>query len=237
MSLRIQLSSSLFYLLLLCTTPGIADEGAQYQGGVVSNPAVLTVPVTFKVVFSEPTDLHDMCTGTEISGRLKEDLKVNKKVIAAAGSIVTGYVQKIDKNGKVIGSLDEKKQRHSVCRLVFDEIILGNHERLKVQALPIETMSIFNNKGEFRSISVGPGGVIKKIESLDVLETAFDIVISRSMVERGMCFKASDEIELRNSYIGSELNATADKAGNETISAKAEMAQKKSIASKKQTTL
>jgi len=237
MSLRKHLSLSTFCLLLLLSTKTSAfADGVEsvLKGGIVSSPSELTVPVTFKVVFFEPVDLRKMCTGTEISGQLKEDLKVNKKVIAAAGCIVTGYVQEVNKKGDVVG-ITEKKQRHSVYRLVFDEIIIGNKERLKVQALPIETISIFNNRGEFRSITVGHGGVIKKVESLDLLQPGWDIVIPRSMVERRMCFKTSDEIEVRNNYIGSQPDSTT--YSGESIASKAEKSERRRTASKKQIAL
>ncbi len=223
MSLRKSLLSTLCLLLLGSALGALADETESFlKGGVVSSPSELTVPVTFKVVFFEPIDLHKMHTGTEISGRLKADLKVNQKVVAPAGSIVTGYVQMVDKKGSDAVGITEEKRKHSGYRLVFDEIILGSKERLKLRALPIETISIFNNKGEFRSITVGPGGVIKKVESLDVFEPGLDLVISRSLVERGMCFKTSDEIEVRNNYLGSDerVASKAGKSGRRKIAAR-----------------
>ncbi|MBX9877412.1 MAG: hypothetical protein K2Y22_03055 [Candidatus Obscuribacterales bacterium] len=228
MSSRTPLLLSTLCLLLLSSTSGaLADETESFlRGGVASSPSELTVPATFKVVFFEPLDLHKMHTGTEISGRLKEDLKVNKNVVAPAGSIVTGYVQMVDKKGSDAVGITEEKRKHSGYRLVFDEIILSNKERLKVQALPIETISVFNNKGEFRSITVGPGGVIKKVESLDVVESVLDIVVSRSMVERGMYFKRNDEIEVRHNYLGSER-----------VASKAEKSRRRQTAIKKQITL
>lgn len=219
MSLKKQLSLCLFCLLpLLGITAGVAVCGAEsfLKGAVDSSPSELTVPVTFRVVFSKPIDLHKMSTGTEISGRLKEDLRVNNKVVAAAGSVVTGYVQRVDKQGSDPVGITEKKRRHSACRVIFDEIILGNKQRLKLEALPVETISVFNNQGEFRSITVGPGGVIKKVESLDVFEPGFDLVLSRSMIESGMCFKTRDEIEVRNNY----------KASNERIASKVRKSEK-----------
>ena|GEM_PF-4554814 len=237
MSLRKHLSLSTFCLLLLLSTKtSVLADGAEsvLKGGIVSSPSELTVPVTFKVVFFEPVDLRKMRTGTEISGQLKEDLKVNKKVVAAAGSIVTGYVQEVNKKGDAVG-ITEKKQRHSGYRLVFDEIIIGNKERLKVQALPIETISIFNNRGEFRSITVGHGGVIKKVESLDLLQPGWDMVIPRSMVERRMCFKTSDEIEVRNNYIGSQPDSTT--YSDESTASKTEKSERRRTASKRQIAL
>lgn len=117
----------------------------------------------FPIVISSQISSKTAKQDDPIQGRLKYDLKIGDRLVAAKGSVVNGHLNYVLKARTILHSLvsPERWYRNSgALGLAFDEIVNENGEHIPLKAQPARQARIIKNKAEGRELGVNHYGQV-----------------------------------------------------------------------------
>lgn len=134
-------------------------EQLQDSPDKVQIAAGTTVPI---VVLSSLTSKHAK-VGDRVEARLKTDMRIAGRIVAARGSTVLGHVSTVYKARRLLAAELQLRKRwmraNGAIGLQFDEIVT-NDGHLKLDAVPATKPRIIANKNEGRLLGVNKKGQI-----------------------------------------------------------------------------
>jgi len=140
-------------------------------------------------------------SNVHVLAHLKKDFIREGQKFAGAGALVKGHVELVDRHGQVIKRTLAKERwisRRPPFRLVFDELVYKGKHVIDLHAVPLRQHSMFSNGTEFRTVNVETGGIVSASGFVDRDEVVPNLLVKKSVMERGVSLKQGDEIELRN---------------------------------------
>ena len=142
----------------------------------------------FPVVISSQINSKTAKSGDVLEARLKYDLKIGDKLIAAKGSMVNGHLNYVLKARSTMHSMlsFERWYRNSGCVGVsFDEIVNEKGEHIPLIATPAQMARIVKNKAEGRVLGVNHNGQITGPWSQQLRYKAIRVGINAAMAPAG----------------------------------------------------
>lgn len=118
--------------------------------------------------------------GDPVEARLKVDIKIGGKLIAAKGTRVVGRVTKADPARRLLHAELSKKRwmrANGSIAIQFDEIVLDTGEHLPLVARPARAPRIVQNRSEGRVLGVNHGGEIATPLSIQLKHQALHLAI------------------------------------------------------------
>ncbi len=142
-------------------------------------PVVVTSEIT-----SKTAKLND-----PIQARLKYDLKIGDRLIAARGSVVRGHINYVLRARTTLHSLvsPERWYRNSgALGIAFDEIVNSGGEHLPLVAQPARSARIVKNKGEGRELGVNHKGQVTGPWSQQLKYKAIRVGLNAALTPAGV---------------------------------------------------
>ncbi len=159
------LATRLFSLFLVVLFAG----GLPATAGDLQNDVPIPTAIQFPVVFQTPINSKYAKIGDIVTGELKEDLTIEQRVVAPAGSIIKGHIEALEASRRLGTSIWHKKHRfHPGCsmKIVFDEIVEPDNTKLSIVGCLSKQKITLNNEAQPREIEVGDKGELKKAEAV-----------------------------------------------------------------------
>jgi hypothetical protein len=117
----------------------------------------------FPIVVTSEITSRTAKVGDPVQARLKYDLKIGDRLVAAKGSVVRGHLNYALKARTPLHALWSKERwyKNSGCLgVAFDEIINEKNEHIPLVAEPAKTALYVKNKGEGRVLGINHRGQI-----------------------------------------------------------------------------
>jgi hypothetical protein len=143
----------------------------------------------FPVVIASQVNSKTAKAGDPIEARLKNDLLIGERLIAHAGSVITGHIDYVLKARTPMRALisSERWYKNAGCLgIVFDEIINEKGEHVPIAAKPAKQSNVINNKGEGRLLGVNNSGQIVEPWSNQLKYKAIRIGLHAAMAPAGV---------------------------------------------------
>lgn len=147
------------------------------------------VGATFPVVMCSQVTSKSAHDGDALEARLKYDLKIGDRLIAARGALVQGHINYVLRARSAMHSLVscERWYRNSGCLGVsFDQLINEKGEHIPLVAMPHQTARIVKNKYEGRVLGVNHNGQITGPWSQQLRYKAIRIGLNAAMAPAGV---------------------------------------------------
>lgn len=147
------------------------------------------VPAKFKISLESELSSKTVMIGDLVEAIALEDVIVNGQTLIPKQSSILGQITDYATGRNVVKSVVSKKERfrrNGELRMEFDTVITPKNHRFKINAAPIEQVSVFNNDGKFRKIQVSQDGTVVKAEGLGVIEPLLLVCVPvpHRMIER-----------------------------------------------------
>jgi len=97
-------------------------------------------------------------------------MKIHGNLIAKKGDGIYGHVVALRSSrhwGGAIAASSERFQRDAGITIVFTKIVTASGERLSIDGRVPQQLSVFNNQGVFKRVTVGEMGEVIKDEAVD----------------------------------------------------------------------
>jgi hypothetical protein len=157
-------------LLILCLSLTSSDLALAIEAKAV-NPGEPTLPfaVQFPMVFKTQIDSSHISVGDRVEGTLKENLTVEGKLVAPAGSSIIGHIQTLIQSRRLATSAFSKQRRFkkgSSLKICFDEIIAAGNKHIAIVGRLSKQKFTVKHTMRPREIEVGAQGEFTKAEEV-----------------------------------------------------------------------
>ncbi len=147
-----------------------AKPGAGDAVAVATPPRIKGKSKEFRIAFKNPVFTKNARVGDKAQATLLEDMKIRDNLIAKKGDSIYGHVVALRSSrhwGGAIAASSERFQRDAGITIVFTKIVTASGERISIDGRIPQQLSVFNNQGVYKRVTVGETGEVIKDEAVD----------------------------------------------------------------------
>ncbi|MBX9724724.1 MAG: hypothetical protein K2X81_25185, partial [Candidatus Obscuribacterales bacterium] len=149
--------------------------------------------IEFPVVMTSKIESSEVSEGDKVEANLKENLVINNRLIAPAGSLIVGHIKALQHSRRLLKSIvspDHRFHKGTFMQISFDEIVTPDNKHLEIVGHFSEQSKMLNESYRPRKVEIGKNGELKRAElvfssNTRIASTAINFVASSGLGQMG----------------------------------------------------